>query len=144
MPAIDYAPLFCDISTQDSVQQDSSRNDASRVTEILLHNSRVSLHPVLMPMITQLSHNNRWLALINPPADLSRELLIEAGALTGRILLLHAREGRHEPLKLCRQALSAGTSHTVIAWCEAGRTTPLHQLDLAATQGNAQAILVRH
>lgn len=139
MPAIDYARV-----TRDNPGHDSGYSDASRVTEILLHNSKVSLHPVLLPMISQLSRSTRWLTLINPPADLSRELLTRVGAVTGHILSLHSRDGRHEPLKLCQQALSAGTSHTVITWCEPGRTTPLHKLDLAATQGDAQAILVRH
>lgn len=139
MPAIDYAR-----ATRNTLNHERGDNQACRVTEILLHNSRVSLHPVLLPMITQLSHDSRWLTLINPPASLNRELLIQAGAVTGHILSLHSRDGRHEPLKLCQQALSAGTSHTVITWCEPGRTTPLHQLDLAAAHGDAQAILVRH
>lgn len=139
MPAINYARVTCNTAHQENI-----RPQASRVTEILLHNSRVSLHPVLLPMITQLSRDSRWLTLINPPADLSRELLNQAGATTGHILSLHTRDGRLEPLQLCQQALSAGTSHTVIAWCETGRTTPLHQLDLAAVRGDAQAILVRH
>lgn len=139
MPAIDYAPV-----TSDTLQQHRGRNEASRVTEILLHNSQVSLHPVLLPMIAQLSRESRWLTLINPPADLSREILSQAGATTGHILSLHSKDGSHEPIKLCQQALSAGTSHTVIAWCESGRTTPLHQLELTAIKGDAQAILVRH
>lgn len=138
MPAINYVPVTS------NTPNDNGRNETSRVTEILLHSSRVSLHPVLLPMISQLSRDNRWLTLINPPADLSCELLTQAGAVTGHILALHSREGRHEPLTLCQQALSAGTSHTVIAWYDSGRTTPLHQLDLAASQGDAQAILVRH
>ncbi|GAA0683965.1 SulA-like leucine-rich domain-containing protein [Marinobacterium maritimum] len=139
MLAINYAR-----DTSNTPRREYGRNEASRVTEILLHNSQVSLHPVLLPMIAQLSRDSRWLTLVNPPADLSRELLNQAGAVTGHILSLHSRDGKHEPLKLCQQALSAGTSHTVITWCESGRTTPLHQLDLAATQGGAQAILVRH
>ncbi len=139
MPAINYAHVSRSTPFHNNIDP-----QASRVTEILLHNNRISLHPVLLPMITQLSRDNRWLTLINPPADLNRELLIQAGAATGHILSLNTRDGRYEPLMLCQQALSAGTSHTVIAWCEPGRTTPLHQLDLAASRGDAQAILVRH
>ncbi|MBA4501918.1 SulA-like leucine-rich domain-containing protein [Marinobacterium marinum] len=144
MPAIHYAPVNRTRATCHHTSRDGSHGDSSRVTEILLHNNRVSLHPVLLPMITQLSRHNRWLTLINPPADLNRELLLQAGAITGHIQSLHSRDHRHEPLKLCQQALSAGTSHTVIAWCEPNRYRPLHLLDLAANQGDAQAILVRH
>lgn len=140
MPAIDYARV-----TSNTTQlHESDMLETSRVTEILLHNSRVSLHPVLLPMISQLSRDNRWLTLINPPADLSRKLLTQAGAITSHILSLHSRDNKHDTIRLCQQALSAGTSHTVIAWHESGRSLPLQQLDLAASCGNAQAILVRH
>lgn len=135
MPAIDYTTVkHCT----------PVPSGAGRITEILLHNRSVSLHPVLLPMITELSRDNRWLTLINPPTSLNRDLLSRAGATTGHILSLCSHDGRHAPLELCRQALAAGTSHTVIAWYESGSAAPLHQLDLAASIGHAQAILVRH
>lgn len=144
MPAIDYVPASqTGMHTAEHNAQPSA-DAASRVTEILLHNSRVSLHPVLLPMISQLSRDNRWLTLINPPSDLSRDLLHQSGALTGQMLSLRTRDGGPTPLTLCQKALAAGTSHTVIAWCESGRTLPLQQLEGAAIQGGAQAILVRH
>ncbi|MBV0931946.1 SulA-like leucine-rich domain-containing protein [Marinobacterium weihaiense] len=135
MPAIDCIAVH---------DQELTPTDNSRITEILLHNRRLSLHPLLLPMITELSRHDRWLTLINPPTNLNRDMLAQAGALTGHIRSLCSRHNRYEALHLCRRALEAGTSHTVITWCDASRITPLPQLDAAACQGNAQAILVRH
>lgn len=134
MPAIDYA-------RQPGQPSPSHPADTSRITEILQHNSRISLPPLLLPIIAQLSRDDRWLTLINPPAELNRALLDQVGASTGHILVLRCTGAA---LPLCRQALAAGTSHTVILWCENGQPLPLKQLAPAAEQGNAQAILVRH
>lgn len=113
----------------------------SRVTEILLHNSSVCLQPLLLPMIAGLSREDRWLVLINPPHDITRKALEQAGACTRHILVLNTCSLDQTEL-LCRRALAAGTCHTVIAWCS-GAAPSLDQLNQSASQGDALGILVR-
>lgn len=113
----------------------------SRITEILLHNSSVCLQPLLLPMIAGLSHENRWLVLINPPTDITRQRLEQAGASIHHILTLNTRNAEQTEL-LCSRALEAGTSHTVIAWCS-GNVIPLERLNQAAGKGSSLGILIR-
>lgn len=120
---------------------DKREHIEGRVTEILLHNSSVCLQPLLLPMIAGLSREDRWLVLINPPHDITREALEIAGACTRHILVLNTvSPDQAEPL--CARALAAGTCHTVITWCS-GTAPALDQLNQAAGQGDALGILVR-
>jgi len=114
----------------------------SRVTEILLHNSSVCLQPVLLPMIAGLSHKQRWLVLINPPQDINRAALEQAGACTRHILVLGCSTPAQTEI-VCSRALAAGTCHTVITWCDGGVTPELERLNHCAALGDSLGILVR-
>lgn len=131
MPAIDYR-----------YAEQSAATQTCKITEILLHNSAISLQPVLLPMIAQLSRHDRWLTLINPPASLSRELLNAGGACVEQILVLRTSE-EYDRMKLASRALAAGTSHTVICWGSADQTAEVELLNQAAHLGNCLGILVR-
>lgn len=131
MPAIDYR-----------YAEQSAATQTCKITEILLHNSSISLQPVLLPMIAQLSRQDRWLTLINPPASLSRDLLEAGGACIEQILVLRTA-AETDKRELASRALAAGTSHTVICWGNADQTAEVEQLNQAAHFGNSLGILVR-
>lgn len=133
MPAIDY---------RYAEQSQTAATKTCNITEILLHNSTISLQPVLLPMIAQLSRQDRWLTLINPPANLNRDLLQQGGACIEQILVLHTRDDETSRL-LTSRALAAGTSHTVICWASADQTTDINQLNKDAQLGNSLGILVK-
>jgi len=121
---------------------EASERAESRVTEILLHNSSVCLQPLLLPMVASLSHRDRWLILINPPASIDRRTLLRAGAHTSHILTLTS-QNPEQAERLCAQALATGTCHTVIAWYSSPEPPDLEQLNRAAARGDALGILVR-
>ena len=130
MPAIDY---------RRTEQVEAAKE--FKMTEILLHNSQVSLQPVLLPMIAQLSHQDRWLTLINPPRSLSRDLLTEAGANLRHIRVLKTEASSLE--HLFSRTLSAGTSHTVIGWSNEQHALNADRLNPFACMGACLGVLVR-
>lgn len=132
MPAIDHC----------LVEQPGIK-PASNFTEILLHNSSISLQPVLLPMIAQLSRQDRWLTLINPPISLDRKLLAQGGANLTQILVLRANTHDQE-LRLFKRALASGTSHTVVGWNDNRcQHIDINALDQDARRGDCLGILVR-
>ena len=131
MPAIDYC----------FAEQPGTKPN-SNFTERLLHNSSISLQPVLLPMIAQLSQQDRWLTLINPPADLSKDLLRQGGANLAQILVLRAHTPDQEQ-RLFKRALASGTSHTVMGWNDCHQCIDISVLNQDASRGDCLGILVR-
>ncbi|WP_432694888.1 SulA-like leucine-rich domain-containing protein [Marinobacterium sp. YM272] len=116
--------------------------NTGRVTEIIQHNSEVSLSPLLLPMLAQLSQQERWLAIVNAPSELTRESLAQAGVDIQRLWLLKAND-KHSTLDLARRALEARTCHAVVSWHEQLDESGLTQLQESAARSDTQGIVVR-
>lgn len=76
------------------------------ITEIIQHSDPVSLTPLLLPLLAQLSRQQRWLALVAPPAELTRASLQQAGVLLERVWILRP-DPNHASLELACRALDA-------------------------------------
>lgn len=116
--------------------------NTGRVTEIIQHNSEVSLSPLLLPMLAQLSQQERWLAIVNAPAELTRESLAQAGVDIQHLWFLKANH-KHSALDLARRALEARTCHAVVSWHEALDEGAMRQLHRSAACSDTQGIVVR-
>lgn len=113
------------------------------VTELVLTSDSPEQLALLLPMIAYLSNSTqgRWITWI-APHNISRELLESYGVNTRCIRVIHC----HDQLSLLWvtwEALAAGNSHTVIS--SPGKLTDkeLNQLEVAATQGRCQGLLLR-
>lgn len=112
------------------------------VTEIIQHSAQVALSPLLLPMLARLSEQPRWLALVAPPAELTREQLEGAGVRLDRTWILRPDES-HNHLDLACRALEARTCHTVVSWVTSSDEQQLEQLRHSAEAGDCQGVLLR-
>jgi len=114
----------------------------ANVTEIILPPSQVENFQLLLPMLTQLNQERRWLAWIDPPRDLLNRWQQIHGIVTGEILVLRSSE-QHSALDLAERALAAGTCHAVVVWTERLKRSGFAQLEAASVQGQSHGVVLR-
>ena len=115
---------------------------AGSVTEIVMQNDDFNSMPMLMPLLAQLSQDNRWFVWIAPPVSLPKETLLAAGIDLQKVILLNP-DDKHSICELAQQALSTGTSHAVISWPGCLSEDELSALENAAKQGQSHGIVIR-
>lgn len=122
----------------------NAKNDTryGKITEIITATTNLDDVPFLMPLLAQLSADDRWFAWIDPPKDLPKEMLIEAGIDLNKVILLHPST-KNSALDLAAKALRAGTYHAVISWQGAITENEISALEASATAGRSHGILVR-
>ncbi|SDG84608.1 cell division inhibitor SulA [Pseudomonas flavescens] len=110
-------------------------------SEVSLRGAAGHCLTLLAPMLRELSEKDdeRWLALIAPPASLTQSWLRDAGLNRERILLLQPRSGQ-SALQLAQEALKLGRSHTVVSWLHPLQQHARQQLQAAAHLGQAQSL----
>jgi len=113
-----------------------------KLTEIITHDTDLASMPLLMPLLAQLSRDDRWFAWVAPPARLPKTLLTEAGIDLNKVILLHP-DSEHSVLDLACRALRAGTCHAVISWPGYLSAEELESLEQAALCGRSHGILIR-
>ena len=115
---------------------------AGKVTEIVVQSSDSEQMTMLLPLLAQLSKDNRWFAWIAPPTTLPKALLEAAGIDLSKIMLLQPDQN-HSTYQLACQALKAGTCHAVITWPGALSDEQLTGLETAAENGQSHGIVIR-
>lgn len=115
---------------------------AGTMTEIVVQDENFSNIPMLMPLLAQLSQDDRWFVWIAPPVLLPKELLIEAGIDLNKVILLNP-DSKHSTFELAKQALSTGTSHAVISWPGYLHDEEYNDLENAAKKGQSHGIIIR-
>tara|TARA_R110001583_G_scaffold24026_2_gene88060 strand:+ start:5422 stop:5868 length:447 start_codon:yes stop_codon:yes gene_type:complete len=115
---------------------------AGKITQIIMQDEDEYNFQLLMPLLAQLSRDDRWFAWIAPPLKLPKHWLLEAGIDINKIMMLQPRGG-HDTLALARKALATGTCHAVISW--PGQISPeqLKLLEDAAQSGKSHAIVIQ-
>tara|TARA_B110000503_G_scaffold19599_1_gene29221 strand:- start:1327 stop:1782 length:456 start_codon:yes stop_codon:yes gene_type:complete len=117
--------------------------DLSHITEIIMRGEAWNNVQMLLPLMAQLSHDQRWLAWVAPPKLLPKAQLKAAGFDLNKIILLKP-DAVHDTMSLAHQALKSGTCHAVISWFGCLEADQLNHLAHAAELGNSRAILIRH
>ncbi|SFG61429.1 cell division inhibitor SulA [Neptunomonas qingdaonensis] len=120
----------------------SAKADFGKITEIVTSSGELNDIPLLMPLLAQLSHEDRWFAWISPPVNLPRSLLENAGIDLSKVILLYP-DAQHSVLHLAKKALSAGTCHAVISWAEEISEHEIKNLEQSAQLGRSNGILIR-
>ena len=115
---------------------------AGKITQIIVTDQDEYNFQLLMPLLAQLSRDDRWFAWIAPPLKLPKEWLLEAGIDINKIMMLQPK-GQHDTLALARKALNSGTCHAVISWPGAVSDSELAELEQAAQSGSSHAIVIQ-
>lgn len=116
--------------------------DAGNVTEIILPQSQVENFQLLLPMLTQLNQEERWLAWIDPPAALVQKWQQHHGIVAGQLLVLRSSE-QHNALEMAERALSAGTCHAVVLWSGKLSKQAHGRLEKASAKGHSHGVVLR-
>jgi len=131
-------------SFQQTADNDSTRKvPVGNVTEIILPHAQVEHFQLLLPMLTQLTREERWLAWIDPPAALVQQWQQHQGIVQGQLLVLRSSP-QYSALELAERALEAGTCHAVIMWTAGLTRQSFSRLEQASAQGTSHGIVLRH
>ena len=112
------------------------------VTEIIMPAGQVENFQLLLPMLTQLNQENRWLAWIDPPQSLVSKWQKMRGIIAGELLVLRSTP-EHPAGDLAERALSAGTCHAVVIWTQKLGCKSLSALEQASAKGNSHGVVLR-
>lgn len=112
------------------------------LTEILMARQGIGALRLLMPALSQLSHDDRWLCWVAPPHIPYAPALVAAGVDLSRVLLVHPK-ARQDGLWAVEQSLRSGHCGAVLAWPTLDDGRVLRRLQLAAEAGDALGFLFR-
>lgn len=115
---------------------------AGNVTEIILPAGQVENFQLLLPMLTQLNQEKRWLAWIDPPAALVSKWQKMHGIVAGELLILRST-AEHPATELAERALRAGTCHAVVLWTDRPGRATLKALQAASAEGRSHGVVLR-
>jgi len=115
---------------------------AGNVTEIILPQGQVENFQLLLPMLTQLNQEKRWLAWIDPPQELVSKWQKMHGIIAGELLVLRS-SAEHPARQLAERALSVGTCHAVVLWTEKLNKAGFEALQAASAAGNSHGVILR-
>ncbi len=116
---------------------------AGKVTEIVVPDKEPQTLAMLLPLLTQLSFDQRWLLWLTPPAGVAKPMLQQADIDLSKVMLLNASL-HHSPHDLACRALQTGTSHLVISTEKGFDSTEMAALKDAARLGQSHAIIIRY
>ena len=112
------------------------------VTEIIMPEGQVENFQLLLPMLTQLNQEKRWLAWIDPPQSLVSKWQKMRGIVAGELLVLRSTT-EHPAGDLAERALRAGTCHAVVMWTQKLGRSSLSALEQASAKGNSHGVVLR-
>lgn len=115
----------------------------ANVTEIIVAKDKVDSIQMLLPMLTNLNQEKRWLAWIDPPIQLLKKWQqAHKDLVTDGIMILRS-SNTNSAYELSKKALGAGTCHAVIAWTKTLNQDEFSQLEIASSLGNSHGIILR-
>ncbi|SNC67145.1 cell division inhibitor SulA [Marinobacter sp. es.048] len=115
---------------------------SGNVTEIILPEGQVENFQLLLPMLTQLNQEKRWLAWIDPPQALVSKWQKMHGIVAGELLVLRSTPD-YPAQELAERALSAGTCHAVVMWTRKLGRAAFESLQKASAEGDSHGVVLR-
>ena len=114
----------------------------ANVTEIILPAEQVESFQLLLPMLTQLNREERWLAWIDPPSGLVQKWQQHHGIIQHQLLILRS-SSQHSAEVLAEKALNAGTCHAVVLWTTKLNRQSTSRLERASLRGHSHGVILR-
>ncbi|TNC82073.1 MAG: LexA family transcriptional regulator [Oleiphilus sp.] len=115
----------------------------ANVTEIIIAKDKSDRVQMLLPMLTHLSQDARWLAWVDPPLQLLKRWREQAGNIRNDDIMIIRSDSRNSALELTQRALRAGTCHAVIVWTEHLSQDQFNALEQASAEGDSHGIVLR-
>ena len=112
------------------------------VTEVILPPGQVENFQLLLPMLTQLNQERRWLAWIDPPPALVSKWQTMHGIIANELLVLRSSRD-YSAFELARRALGAGTCHAVVTWTSRLSGRDFQALEQASARGRSHGVILR-
>ena len=112
------------------------------VTEVIMPPGQVENFQLLLPMLTQLNQERRWLAWIDPPQALVSKWQTTHGIVTSELLVLRSTRD-YSAFELAEIALGAGTCHAVVMWTGRLSSGDFGTLEQASARGNSHGVILR-
>lgn len=112
------------------------------LSEILFAHEGIGELRLLLPALTRVTRQKRWIAFVAPPYIPYAPALAHAGLDLSHVLLVRP-PARRDALWAVEQALRAGTCGVVLAWLAHADFDTLRRLQLAAEAGNSWGVLFR-
>lgn len=112
------------------------------INEVISSESISEQLDILLPTLTKLSQQGRWIVLVGAPKAGLKPLLESNGIDTSRVLLVHPK-GQVDALWAMEQALMSGNSSAVLGWPGEIDNRDLKRLQLAAKRTSALTFLFK-
>lgn len=112
------------------------------VTEILCAEQGIGEVSLLLPALSQLTRENQWAALINPPHIPYAPALSNAGICLNRLLIIDTKNDTNT-LWATEQVLRAGIFASVVTWVRRSSPQKQRRLQIAAQTGKTWATVYR-
>jgi cell division inhibitor SulA len=141
-PPLTEAGRYTDKARSAEFADPERHADTGNVTEIILPQGQVENFQLLLPMLTQLNQEERWLAWIDPPASLVQKWQQHHGIVPGQLLVLRSSE-QHDALEMAERALAAGTCHAVVLWSGKLSKSAHDRLEKASAKGQSHGVVLR-
>lgn len=116
----------------------------ANVTEIILTKDKADCIQLLLPMLTHLNQDKRWLAWVDPPIQLLKQWGQEHDTSATQDIMILRSNDNHSAFELTEKALNAGTCHAVIVWTDKLSNDEFYQLESASSKGDSHGIILRY
>lgn len=124
-------------------QEINQTQTPANVTEIIITHERTNAFQMLLPMLTHLNQDQRWLAWVDPPIQMLKKWREQHQGLLGNDIMVIRSDKNQSALDLSEKALRAGTCHAVIVWSENLSQDQFEALEAASAEGNSHGIVLR-
>lgn len=118
-------------------------NSTQAITTLQTHSQGLQELTQHASKLASLSHQGRWIVLINPGNINYKQLLANAGVRMDRVLLVHTKD-EFETLWAMEKALTSGTSSAVICWTSTLDQRDSRRLQLVAKSARALGIVIEN
>jgi len=112
------------------------------LVEITVPDEHTDAISLLLPALTRLSQQGRWLVMVTPPWQPRARVFTAAGMNTSRVLQVNPHPGR-SGLWTVESMMRTGNCSIVMAWPTCATELMEKKLKKAATMGKTPAILFR-
>lgn len=123
------------------VESNNSMTNKAGISEIILSPDS-ALQPIyLLPLLSQMSLDKRWLMWLADEPAINRDWVSALGIDASHVLHISAEPDCFH--RVCCKALAAGTGHLIIEWPGQIDAEQLSELEEAARIGSSHALLIR-
>jgi len=116
----------------------------ANVTEIILTRDKADCIQLLLPMLTHLNQDHRWLAWVDPPIQLLKQWGQEHDTSATEDIMILRSNDNYSAFELTEKALNAGTCHAVIVWTDKLSNEEFYKLESASSKGDSHGIILRY